>query len=60
MTPCLTSATLSVLPHLATAFWAVFASLLTSFRLTPRGRRVPVAVFGLSMVFLYLASGLFH
>ncbi|MBA4187469.1 MAG: hypothetical protein C0467_05560 [Planctomycetaceae bacterium] len=45
--------------HLITAFWAVFATLLM-LRLTPRGRRFPVAVFGTSMVFLYLASGLFH
>jgi hemolysin III len=45
--------------HLATAMWAVFATLLM-LRITPRGRRIPVGVFGFSMVFLYLASGLFH
>lgn len=45
--------------HLATAGWAVFATLLM-LRLTPRGRRFPVGVFGFSMMFLYLASGLFH
>lgn len=45
--------------HLATAVWAVFGTLLM-LRLTPPGRRLPVAVYGLSMVFLYLASGTFH
>jgi len=37
----------------------VFATLLM-LRLTPPSRRFPVAVFGLSMIFLYTASGLFH
>jgi hemolysin III len=45
--------------HLLTAVWAVFATLLM-LRLSPSGRRWPVAVFGMSMVLLYLASGLFH
>src|SRR5262249_1207548 len=45
--------------HLATAVWAVFATLIM-LRLTPAGRRLPVAVYGLSMVFLYTATGIFH
>jgi hemolysin III len=45
--------------HLVTAVWAVFAGMLM-LRLTPKDRRVPVAVFAFSMVFLYTASGLFH
>lgn len=47
--------------HLITAVWAVYATLLL-VRLTRRGdgRRVAVAVYGLSMVALYLASGVFH
>ena len=47
--------------HLLTAGWAVFA-LLLMLRLTRpgNGRRLAVAVYGLSMVALYLASGLFH
>ena len=47
--------------HLATALWAVFATLLM-LRLTPpeRGRRIAVMVYGMSMVLLFLASGLFH
>jgi hemolysin III len=45
--------------HLLTAVWAVFATLLM-LRLSPSGRRWPVAVFGLSMILLFLASGLFH
>ena len=51
----------SSLSHLATALWAVFATLLM-LRLTPpeRGRRMAVAVYGMSMVLLFLASGLFH
>lgn len=47
--------------HFLTAFWAVFATLIL-WRLT-RGdpaRRVGATVFGLSMVVLYSASGLFH
>lgn len=47
--------------HLLTAVWAVFATLVL-LRLTPpeRRRQFAVAVFGLSMVLLYLASGTFH
>ena len=47
--------------HLFTCLWAVFATLLLR-RLT-RGdivRRISVTIFGLSMVILYAASGLFH
>ncbi|MBY0459972.1 MAG: hemolysin III family protein [Gemmataceae bacterium] len=52
---------LSSTSHLLTAAWAVFATLVM-FRLTRRrpGRLVPVVVYGLSMVALYLASGTFH
>ncbi|HEV3438197.1 MAG TPA: hemolysin III family protein [Gemmata sp.] len=47
--------------HLATAIWAVFATLLM-LRLTApgAGRRGAVLVYGLSMVVLFLASGTFH
>jgi hemolysin III len=47
--------------HLATAVWAVFATLLM-IRLTPQGgsRRTAVLVYGLSMILLFLASGTFH
>jgi hemolysin III len=47
--------------HLLTAIWAVFATLVL-LRLTPteRRRKLAVAVFGFSMVLLYLASGTFH
>src|SRR6185312_2351680 len=47
--------------HLLTALWAAYAGLVL-LRLTPPplGRRIAVAVFGLSMVLLYLASGIFH
>jgi hemolysin III len=47
--------------HLLTALWAVFATLVM-YRLTARrpSRLVPVLVYGLSMVLLYLASGTFH
>jgi len=43
------------------AFWAIFATLLLR-RLTRDDavRRFSVTIFGLSMVLLYLASGLFH
>lgn len=47
--------------HLLTAVWAVFATAVM-VRLT-RGwpqRRLPIIVYGLSMVTLYLASGIFH
>jgi hemolysin III len=47
--------------HLLTALWAVFATLVM-LRLTMNrpGRLVPVLVYGVSMVFLFLASGTFH
>ena len=47
--------------HLATALWAVFATLLM-YRLTPpeRGRRAAVLIYGATRVLLFLASGLFH
>lgn len=47
--------------HLLTAVWAAYATLIL-LRLTPAGvgRRWAVAVFGLSMVLLYVASGTFH
>ncbi|MBP3955629.1 hemolysin III family protein [Gemmata sp. G18] len=47
--------------HLFAAAWAAYATLIM-LRLTPvrSGRRPAVAVFGASMVFLYLASGVFH
>lgn len=53
--------TVSSLSHLATAAWAVFATLLM-IRLTPRGgeRRAAVLVYGFSMILLFLASGTFH
>ena len=47
--------------HLLTALWAAFATLIL-LRLT-RGHgfgRLAVAVFGVSMVFLFTASGAFH
>jgi hemolysin III len=47
--------------HLLTAVWAAYATLIL-IRLTPgtSTRRLAVAVFGVSMVLLYLASGTFH
>ena len=47
--------------HLATAVWAVFATILL-LRLTPPGggRRVSVFIYGISMIMLFLASGTFH
>ena len=47
--------------HLVTAVWAVYATLIL-LRLTRGGRdrKAAVAVYGLSMVVLYLASGTFH
>jgi hemolysin III len=47
--------------HLLTAVWACYATVIL-IRLTPRrsAKRAAVAVFGLSMVLLYLASGTFH
>jgi hemolysin III len=51
----------SSVSHLATALWAVYATLLL-LRLTPPrdGRRAAVLVYGASMVLLFLASGTFH
>ena len=51
----------SSVSHLATALWAVFATLLM-LRLTPpdRGRRTAVMIYGTTMVLLFLASGMFH
>ncbi len=47
--------------HLLTALWAVYATLVLLRLSAPgRARRAAVAVFGLSMVLLYLASGTFH
>jgi hemolysin III len=47
--------------HLLVAAWAAYA-LLVLLRLAPPdpGRRAAAAVFGASMVLLYLASGVFH
>lgn len=47
--------------HLVTAVWAVYATLVL-WRLTRGGldRKAAVGVYGLSMVLLYLASGVFH
>src|SRR5262245_6573703 len=47
--------------HILTALWAVFATLIL-WRLTPpgQGRRLAVAIYGVSMVLLFSASGLFH
>ncbi len=47
--------------HLLTAVWAIYATLIL-LRLTPPQlhRKISVAVFGISMVLLYLASGTFH
>lgn len=47
--------------HLLTALWAVYATLIM-LRLAGRspGRLLPLAVYGVSMVLLYLASGTFH
>ena len=47
--------------HLLAAVWAAYATLVL-VRLAPRrgGRRASAAIFGLSMVLLYAASGLYH
>lgn len=47
--------------HLLAAGWAAYATFIL-LRLTPprSARRVAAAVYGLSMVLLYLASGVFH
>jgi hemolysin III len=51
----------SSVSHLATALWAVFATLLMD-RLSPRDgrRRAAVLIYGSTMVLLFLASGVFH
>ena len=47
--------------HLLTGLWAIYATLLL-LRLTEsgEGRKLAVAVYGLTMVVLYFASGIFH
>jgi hemolysin III len=45
--------------HLVTAVWAVFATLIM-VRLARPGRRMAFFVYGMSMVSLFFASGLFH
>ncbi len=47
--------------HFLMSIWALFATLILQ-RLThgDRSRQVSVTIFGLSMVLLYFASGLFH
>ncbi|QDU23274.1 PAQR family membrane homeostasis protein TrhA [Urbifossiella limnaea] len=47
--------------HLLAAVWAAYATLVL-VRLAPRhpGRRASAVVYGLSMVLLYAASGLYH
>ncbi len=51
----------SSLSHLFTAAWAVLATGIM-LRLAGGGwrRQVPIAIYGTSMVVLYLASGVFH
>ncbi len=49
----------SSVSHLATAIWAVFATLIM-LRLAPPGRRFVFLVYGSTMVLLFTASGLFH
>jgi hemolysin III len=47
--------------HLFTAAWAVFATLVMMRLAAARPARLaPVIIFGVSMVCLYLASGVFH
>jgi hemolysin III len=47
--------------HLLTAIWAVFATLVMLRLAAHRpGRLVPLAVYGVSMILLFLASGTFH
>ncbi len=47
--------------HLFTAAWAVFATLVMIRLAAPRpGRLMPVVIYGVSMVLLFLASGTFH
>lgn len=49
----------SSLSHLLTAVWALFATAVMVRLATPR-RRVAAILYGVSMVALYTASGLFH
>ncbi len=49
----------SAASHLLTAVWAVFATVIM-IRLAGRGRRLAFLLYGLSMVTLFTASGLFH
>lgn len=52
---------ISSLSHLFTAAWAVFATLLMMRLTGAHGpKRWSMAFFGVSMVLLYLASGLYH
>jgi len=47
--------------HLLTAVWALFATLVMLRMTASRPARfVPILVYGLSMVLLYLASGTYH
>jgi hemolysin III len=47
--------------HLVTAVWAVFATLILLRVTHPvAGRRWAVLVYGISMILLFLASGVFH
>jgi hemolysin III len=51
----------SSLSHLMTAVWAVFATLVMWRLAAPRpGRLLPVVIYGVSMVLLFLASGTYH
>jgi hemolysin III len=45
--------------HLLVAAWAIY-TFLVLMRLTPVYRRPSVVVFGVSMILLYTASGVFH
>ncbi|MCZ2341011.1 MAG: hemolysin III family protein [Bacteroidales bacterium] len=52
---------ISSLTHLLMALWSVFATLFLSWQTRGHGRFRRVAIgYGFSMVFLYLASGVFH
>jgi hemolysin III len=51
----------SSLSHLFTAAWAVLVTgVMLRMEMRAWHRRFPVAVYGLSMVLLFLASGIFH
>lgn len=49
----------SSLSHFFTAVWALYATLIL-WKVAPPGRRLPAAVYGGSMVLLFLASAVFH